>query len=54
VNLTAALRGAMAALNDIGVGYALIGGLAVSARAEPRFTRDVDLVVPGLDGRGCD
>ena len=25
--------------------WALIGGLAVSARAEPRFTRDVDLAV---------
>ena len=24
---------------------ALVGGLAMSARAEPRFTRDVDLVV---------
>ena len=24
---------------------ALVGGLAVSARAEPRFTRDVDLAV---------
>ncbi len=25
--------------------FALVGGLAVSARAEPRFTRDVDLAV---------
>jgi hypothetical protein len=25
--------------------FALVGGLAVSARTEPRFTRDVDLVV---------
>ncbi len=25
--------------------WALIGGLAISARLEPRFTRDVDLVV---------
>ncbi|MGH3615928.1 MAG: nucleotidyl transferase AbiEii/AbiGii toxin family protein [Pseudonocardia sp.] len=28
-----------------GVGWALVGGFAVSARAEARFTRDVDLVV---------
>jgi predicted nucleotidyltransferase len=26
-------------------GWALVGGLAVSARAEPRFTRDIDLAV---------
>ena len=25
--------------------FALVGGLAVSARAEPRFTRDVDVAV---------
>lgn len=39
-----ALRGLAQALGD-GVGWAVVGGLAVSARAEPRFTRDVDLVV---------
>ncbi len=38
-------RGAQQALQDLDVGHALIGGLAVSARAEPRFTRDVDLAV---------
>lgn len=27
-----------------GVRYALVGGLAVSVRSEPRFTRDVDVV----------
>ncbi len=27
------------------VGFALVGGLAVSARSEPRFTRDVDVAV---------
>ncbi len=32
-------------LQELGVGAALIGGIAVSARAEPRFTRDVDLAV---------
>ncbi len=31
------------------VGFALVGGLAVSARSEPRFTRDIDLAV-AVDG----
>ena len=30
-------------------GFALIGGLAVSVRTEPRFTRDVDLAVACTD-----
>jgi hypothetical protein len=29
--------------------WALVGGLAVSARCEPRFTRDVDLAVAATD-----
>lgn len=32
-----------------GVGSALVGGIAVSVRAEPRFTRDVDLAVAVAD-----
>jgi Nucleotidyl transferase AbiEii toxin, Type IV TA system len=32
-------------LDALGVPFALIGGVAVGARAEPRFTRDVDLAV---------
>jgi predicted nucleotidyltransferase len=32
-------------LDERGVGWALVGGIAVSVRAEPRFTRDVDLAV---------
>lgn len=32
-------------LDALGARYALIGGIAVGARAEPRFTRDVDLAV---------
>lgn len=36
-------------LTDLGFRFALIGGLAVSARTEPRFTRDVDLAV-AVDG----
>ena len=35
----------IACLDDFGVHYALIGGLAVSVRSEPRFTRDVDIAV---------
>ncbi|HJS73674.1 MAG TPA: hypothetical protein VJ921_05260, partial [Vicinamibacteria bacterium] len=34
--------------SDLGVSkipFALVGGLAVSARTEPRFTRDADLAV---------
>lgn len=32
-------------LADAGVAYALIGGLAVGARTDPRFTQDVDFAV---------
>lgn len=32
-----------------GISWALVGGLAVSARSEPRFTRDVDLAVAVAD-----
>lgn len=40
-----ALRRVTECLSDFEVRFALIGGLAVSARSEPRFTRDVDLIV---------
>jgi len=39
------------ALAGSGRRFALIGGLAVSVRAEPRFTRDVDWVVAAADDR---
>lgn len=32
-------------LDRLGARWALVGGLAVSVRAEPRFTRDIDLAV---------
>ena len=32
-------------LRECGVGFALVGGLAVSIRGEVRFTRDVDLAI---------
>jgi hypothetical protein len=40
-----ALRRITADLASRGQGWALVGGFAVSARAEPRFTRDVDVAV---------
>jgi Nucleotidyl transferase AbiEii toxin, Type IV TA system len=44
-HLEAVLRAAALDLADLGLRWALVGGLAVSARTEPRFTRDVDLVI---------
>jgi predicted nucleotidyltransferase len=49
--LEAALRRISEDLRDSGRSWALIGGLAVSARAEPRTTRDVDLAVAVADDR---
>jgi hypothetical protein len=43
--LEALLRAAPGDLADLRLRWALVGGLAVSARTEPRFTRDVDLVI---------
>ena len=40
-----ALKRAASDLWAIGCRWALVGGLAVSIRAEPRFTRDVDLAL---------
>lgn len=31
--------------NDWKINWALIGGLAVSSRSEPRFTKDIDIVI---------
>lgn len=45
----AALRRAMAILEESGIRYSLVGGLAVSSRAAQRFTRDVDLAVSVAD-----
>jgi len=39
------LRRAVPLLQEGGVGFALVGGLAVGIRAEPRFTRDLDFAV---------
>jgi hypothetical protein len=32
-------------LDDLGIRWAVVGGLAVSVRAEPRLTRDVDVAI---------
>jgi hypothetical protein len=49
--IEAALRRIAQDLDAQGSGWALVGGLAVSARAEPRTTRDVDIAV-GVTGDG--
>jgi predicted nucleotidyltransferase len=47
--LESALRALAGELSRLQRGIALVGGLAVSARAEPRLTRDVDLAVAVVD-----
>ncbi len=46
-----AARKAVEALESVGAKFALIGGQAVAARTEPRFTEDVDLAVSVADDR---
>ena len=48
-----ALGAALQVLHDLGLRYALVGGLAVSAWAVPRATRDADLWVD-LEGHEND
>jgi len=43
--LESALRQICADLTETRSAFALVGGLAVSARTEPRFTRDADIAV---------
>ncbi len=43
--LATALAQIASELDALGASWALVGGLAVSARAEPRTTRDVDVAV---------
>jgi hypothetical protein len=45
VTLGEALAAITEALTGLGAPFAVVGGMAVSARAEPRFTRDVDVAV---------
>ena len=44
-DLEAVLRRIIRSLQEREVRFAIVGGLAVSARSEPRFTRDADLCV---------
>lgn len=41
-------------LDELRVTWGLVGGLAVSVRAEPRFTRDIDVAVAVDDDRAAD
>jgi hypothetical protein len=43
--LSESLARISADLDDLGVRWAVVGGLAVSVRAEPRLTRDVDVAI---------
>jgi predicted nucleotidyltransferase len=47
--IEAGLRRVAEDLQLRGLSWALVGGFAVSARSEPRFTRDVDVVVAVAD-----
>ena len=49
-----ALRRIVADLAASGRAFALVGGLAVSARVDPRFTRDADLVVSVPDDHAAE
>ena len=40
-----ALRRATQDLTAVGAEFALVGGIAISTRTEPRFTRDIDLAI---------
>lgn len=50
----AALRRIVADLQVLGRQFALVGGFAVSARTEPRLTRDADLAVRVTDDRDAE
>ena len=49
-----ALRTIAADLDRRAVGWALVGGFAVSIRSEPRFTRDVDVAIAVPDDPEAD
>jgi predicted nucleotidyltransferase len=52
--LESTLRQAARDLHDLHRQWALVGGLAVSARTEPRFTRDIDLVIAVASDRDAE
>jgi predicted nucleotidyltransferase len=47
--LDRSLRAVVADLRTLNASFALVGGLAVSAWVEPRFTRDADLAISVVD-----
>ena len=47
--LAVALAASVKQLGDAQIPFALVGGLAMGVRADPRVTRDIDLVVPAED-----
>lgn len=49
-----AMRQIVAELGALPAEWALVGGFAVSARSEPRFTRDVDVCVVVADDSGAE
>ncbi len=51
IDLEAQLRRIDRELRSLGSPHAVVGGLAVSVRAEPRMTRDADLAVAVADDR---
>lgn len=52
--LEAALRRIASDLAELRSPWAVVGGFAVSARSEPRFTRDVDVAVAVADDAGAE
>jgi hypothetical protein len=52
--LQAALSEIASQLQRARRGWALVGGLAVSVHAEPRFTRDIDLAVATTDDKDAE
>ncbi len=46
LNLEAELEALADALNADGVDFAICGGIAVTIHGAPRFTKDIDLLVP--------
>ena len=54
MSLRRALVEALRDLKDLEIRHAVIGGLAVSARVEPRMTRDVDIAVAVADDEAAE
>lgn len=52
--LLSVLQRTAEALDGRGQLWALVGGLAVSVRSEPRFTRDIDVAVAVTDDAGAE